>query len=393
MTDKEFDKKLRDLCLEAQEVPGSDVWDGIEKKLARKRRVVFWRRVGVSAAAAAVIAVGFIMNHDTVPQVINQDVRVSEPLISELRQEKILPVVGEAFVAGPDRKKAGTAPAENLNKYHNTDKAVTIEDAASEENRHPVQEKKPADEQEGYAVTDYLAFADNEKSERDRRVSLSAASDFYTIFGTGNVNFVSRSMSGGTSGGGMQDIKPLAGSSPNHILPLSAGLGVQYGFGKTNSHGQHRFGIGLGVNYTYLRSSYEALVSREYLGKYGKGSEQASVSQSIHYLGIPLEFYVNILSTKKLFFYARVGCEAEKGLQLKYDFTDMNGMVSNKSLSVSGIQWSTNIGLGFEYRFVDFMGIYVDPRLTYYFDCKQPYSLREEQRLQMNLGLGFRFHF
>ena len=56
------------------------------------------------------------------------------------------------------------------------------------------------------------------------------------------------------------------------------------------------------------------------------------------------------------------------------------------------VQWSANVGIGLEYRIWDFMGIYVDPRLTYFFDCDQPYSVRTEQPLQFNLELGFRFH-
>ena len=82
----------------------------------------------------------------------------------------------------------------------------------------------------------------------------------------------------------------------------------------------------------------------------------------------------------------------ERAVRVDYDITDLYGIRYRKSLDPVGIQWSANVGIGLEYRIWDFMGIYVDPRLTYFFDCDQPYSVRTEQPLQFNLELGFRFH-
>lgn len=398
MTDKEFDERVRQLCSGITPEPVPDIWGGIEERLVRKRRIVMWRRAGMMTAAAAVIAAGFILTHqDTVstPVVSVTDVK---PLLSQ-SPESAFPT--SADVSGVEEKPAVIGKtAAVVPGVNNEDSAVIVpEDVVSSvpsasESAEEVREtaKETAKDVDTYSQTDYLAFADKEPV-RSRNVALTVSSDFYTIYGNGNVNFTSKSMSGGSSGTGAPAVKPLAGSSPSHDLPISAGIGVQYGFGQANSYGQHRFGIGLGVEYTGLKSSYQALVSKEFLGKYGQGSEQASVTQTVHYLGVPVSFYVNILTTDKLFFYASAGGALEKGLQLKYRFTDMSGVVSNKSLSVSGLQWSANLGLGFEYRFIPIMGVYVDPRLTYYFDCDQPYSIREEQRLQLNLGLGFRFHF
>ena len=119
---------------------------------------------------------------------------------------------------------------------------------------------------------------------------------------------------------------------------------------------------------------------------------QASVEQSVHYLGVPLNFYVNILSGDRLSFYANVGGMVEKAMKVSYDMTDAYDVKYRRDGNVAGVQWSANVGLGLEYRFLDFMGVFVDPRLTYFFDCGQPYSVRTEQPLQFNLELGFRFH-
>lgn len=77
---------------------------------------------------------------------------------------------------------------------------------------------------------------------------------------------------------------------------------------------------------------------------------------------------------------------------MSYDITDLHSVTYKQHRKAEGLQWSANVGLGLEYRFIDFMGLYVDPRLTYFFDCDQPYSVRTEQPLQFNLEMGFRFH-
>ena len=82
----------------------------------------------------------------------------------------------------------------------------------------------------------------------------------------------------------------------------------------------------------------------------------------------------------------------EKAVRVSYEMTDLYAVKYQHDSKAEGVQWSANIGLGVEYRFLDFMGIYVDPRLTYFFDCGQPYSVRTEQPLQFNLEMGFRFH-
>lgn len=408
MTDKEFDEKVRRMCSEMipQQIP--DVWDGIEKKLVLKRRIVFWRRAGVVSAVAAVIAAGFMLVYD--PDVASPagTVTISEenPLVSQTVEAPVLPQKTDTEQADviPSKPVKVAQHMENPVRTESEPVSASVPDESAavsvpsvepepvEQPRQPEPESVPVGEPDTYDTSDYLAFADEDTPVRER-ILMTVSSDFYTIYGSGNVNFTGRSMSGGSSGTGVPSIKPLSGSTPSHDLPLTAGLGVQYGFGKPDSHGHHRFGVGLGVNYTLLRSSYQALVSKEYLGKYGQGNEQASVVQNVHYLGVPFTFFVNILTTDRIFFYASAGGAVEKGLQLKYKFTDMNGEVFRVSEPVSGLQWSADLGLGFEYRFVKFMGVYVDPRLTYYFDCSQPYSLREEQRLQMTFGVGFRFHF
>lgn len=141
--------------------------------------------------------------------------------------------------------------------------------------------------------------------------------------------------------------------------------------------------IGVGVNYTLLHSEYQALIDN---------SMQGMVDQNLHYLGVPLTLYWNIINTEKLNFYVDGGGMIEKGLQSKCSIKDLNDKVSYRTEKISGVQWSANLGLGFEYRFIDFLGIYLDPTITYFFDTDQPFSVRTSQPLQFKMELGFRFH-
>ena len=228
---------------------------------------------------------------------------------------------------------------------------------------------------------DYVAMAEAQEvsgtAKNRPSFSVSAGGNLSPTNATGNVDFTGPSYSSGVSGGGSFSSGIVPVSSPKHYFPVSVGAELKYSF--LND----RLGIGLGVNYTFLNSRYEALVDRRY---------QASVDQSVHYIGVPLNLYVTILSSDRLSFYANAGAMMEKAVRVSYEMTDLYAVKYQHDSKAEGVQWSANIGLGVEYRFLDFMGIYVDPRLTYFFDCGQPYSVRTEQPLQFNLEMGFRFH-
>jgi hypothetical protein len=61
------------------------------------------------------------------------------------------------------------------------------------------------------------------------------------------------------------------------------------------------------------------------------------------------------------------------------------------SEKVKGLQWSAKAGIGVEYWFIPHMGIYFDPSLVYFFDNKQPLSIRTQQPLQASFEVGLRF--
>lgn len=403
MTDKEFDESIRRMCDSVEEMPASGGWELIERTMARRSRMVWTVRACAAAAVAAAVVLGLFL----LPEGENTGISVSaggdimaqtsvdvEPAASVISSEPAVTLVSEP-VRPAAASSVSSAPADGGTACQTLEvpaaEPVNTRESVHEERMEEVGEDDAKSERPSSVVpsigeqlsqNDYLAFAGNEDKLRVRSVSIDASSDMYTLFGSGNVSFSRRSMSGGAGSDADFVVKPLNGEYPSHNFPITAGLGLRFSFG--------RFGIGTGVNYTFMKSSYEALVyDNDY---YPAKTYQASVDQSVHYLGIPLTFLCDIIANDKLSFYALAGGMVEKGFGLKYRLMTPDGNITYKSLSVNGLQWSANLGLGFEYKFVKFMGLYVDPKLTYYFYSDQPYSIRLEQPLQLSLNLGFRFH-
>ena len=391
MKDEIFDRKIKELADSYSEAPAPELWDRIESGLDRRRRIVRWRRAVSDAAAAAVVA-GFFVTALFYP---------SDPM----PQQDVLAVVGQEDVSGEDGYVRERIPALTpvrpvegrvlmqdkpvMSVVSRPAAAVPRQSSQSDERigtvalevRKNIEKSKPSlpSIYDKRVQTEYIAMAGDMDVTADRKkpsFSIAASGHLSPTDATGNVDFSQPSYTlGGSAASSSVGMLPV--SEPRHYFPVSVGLELKYSF--LND----RLGVGLGVNYTFLNSQYDALVDRTYEG---------DVEQSIHYIGVPLNFYVNILSGKRLTFYANAGCMVERAVRVDYDITDLYGIRYRKSLDPVGVQWSANVGIGLEYRIWDFMGIYVDPRLTYFFDCDQPYSVRTEQPLQFNLELGFRFH-
>lgn len=384
-----FDSKIKELAESYTEAPSPEVWDRIEAGMDRRRRHrVLWRRVAGWSSAAAVAAGLFSLALLRQPAQTESVMTADAVIVPSGEQE---PAVKISRTEVPDLRPMprmlaevySTAPAELPEIDRTTDRKSRSRHEDIEETSGTVPALRTG-QPSIYDRTrdmDYVAMAEAQEvsgtAKNRPSFSVSAGGNLSPTNATGNVDFTGPSYSSGVSGGGSSSSGIVPVSSPKHYFPVSVGAELKYSF--LND----RLGIGLGVNYTFLNSRYEALVDRRY---------QASVDQSVHYIGVPLNLYVTILSSDRLSFYANAGAMMEKAVRVSYEMTDLYAVKYQHDSKAEGVQWSANIGFGVEYRFLDFMGIYVDPRLTYFFDCGQPYSVRTEQPLQFNLEMGFRFH-
>lgn len=163
-------------------------------------------------------------------------------------------------------------------------------------------------------------------------------------------------------------------SQTKYSLPLNVGIQIQI---QLNSF----LSVGAGVNYTMLRSKYDGLIDKK----------MHSVKQTLHYIGIPVNFYGTFLQKNGFSLYANLGGAVEKGVRAVYTMRSYD-QLKEYSTSVEGMQYSVNFGIGAEYRFIKQIGIYLEPNAVYFFNSEITNSIRTDQPFQLKAELGFRFH-
>ena len=164
-------------------------------------------------------------------------------------------------------------------------------------------------------------------------------------------------------------------SDTEYSLPLNLGVQLQFPIGE-------KLSLGAGVSYTMLRSKFDCLVNKvRYNGQ-----------QTLHYIGIPVNVYGIVAQRENFIFYINGGAMIEKGLRAKYKFSSYKDSHCH-STEIDGLQFSVNAGLGVEYRFADYMGLYFEPNIIYFTNSNVQYSIRTDQPLQIKAELGCRFHF
>ena len=409
MKEELFDKKIKELVQGFEEPADGALWSSIGSELARLRRIKFIKRISAYAVSAAAVVVGIWLFVNPLDRdelgASPSDLAVAEKefVAEEVDIVTVVPVAHEYLadnlhsvksygvlsdVVKESSELLEESDEESVAAYEVEEQSqvqVVMGDVKSSESvleaesvaQVDVLESEEVSSEELYGYEEYLLEEDY--SRKGGSFSLSAGGNMSTVDNESSMVFFpgpSFNVGGGQGVVENHSITPTA--PPNHYFPISAGLNLTYSF--LND----KMAVGLGLNYSYLYSKYEALVDRRY---------DANVKQSVHYIGVPLNLYYNIVGNEYITFYASLGGMMERALKIDYDVTTLSGEKMDRYITPKGFQWSVNVGVGFEYRFVKFMGIYVDPRLTYYFQEKsQPFTVRSEQPLQFNLEIGFRFH-
>lgn len=116
-----------------------------------------------------------------------------------------------------------------------------------------------------------------------------------------------------------------------------------------------------------------------------KDHKAERLDQKLHYLGIPLSLNITLLESPRWQLYASAGVMAERCIAAR---------LGNKSFTIDAWQWSVNGAIGGQYNLSKRLGIYLEPRLNYYFDDHAGIpSIRTESPCNLNLRLGLRLSF
>ena len=395
MKENEFDIYVRNLMAGAEESVSPEVWKGVEAGLdraARKRVVPVWLWRGFAAAAVAAAAAAFVLlrpaqnlsNQPTIQQPVAQATDATLPAVTQPEEADVTPIQKQAVrlqgrVAQVLEVPVAPEASEEL--------PVTVEAPAEPAARRPdAVVAADAQPQESFAADEealrQLAFEEH-RTHRKGEMSMS-------ILG----NIQSNTRPGGSTNKVRRSPVRSDKTTPTKTgitregidyfgLPVSAGVGFRYDFNR-------RWGIGTGIVYTNLNRSFQGDYCEVANGSPAKQLYDTDITNQLHYLGVPVNVFFNIVNTGNWNVHARIDGMGEKLLDNHFLIHDIEGDIHLHE-KTAGLQFSTGVGVGIEFRFSPYVGIYFDPTLRYYFDGHQPRSLRTIQPLRMDFEAGLRF--
>ena len=391
----EFDLQIRSIMENGrEEVPGR-VWDGVSAgldKAARAKVASLWfRRAGLSVAAAAAVVAGFIfIDSENTTDIVSP---VSEDMIA---------VINETEAITQETPAESTVSAEEI--FKKSKPATMIADAG-----HMVSSSQPATEPQTETASDALASLETahnepvsentiieevpaqkieenwieEKEPKKRKINTSIV-----ISGIAGTNSPSSAAKAAIFRSPALDRAPTTtivqqtGSEITYGIPVSFGLGAKINLTR-------RWAVSAGVNYTLLTSRFDGNyinVNEEVI----VSTQSAKIRNMQHYVGIPVSAYYDIIEHDFINFYAHFGGAIEKCVQNKYEVH--TSPIVYHTQTAEGLQFSANAGIGVEFMLGKHVGVYLDPSLRYYFQNNQPKSIRTAQPLMLGFEAGLRFN-
>lgn len=418
-----IDLLIRSLLENAEEAVPPHIWDAVSSGVRPKpaRPFFIWKRAAAVVAVAAALALGVFFGLRSYP--FGEDISIDETLalnaddINTQREDIFQetneePLADEAFKgakklladAGPALKSRpepmlpndlldGDALAEKeAPVYAEETFSEPVEEVASEEvpeetlkSQEAVSAKDlsslEAEKKDGYEEDPFAKMAwEDSREEKSSGIAFSVGGD---IQNNGNAR--------SSSGISMKHIKgrdiptetnvEQVSKESAYSVPISVGLGVRFPV-------YRRLSIGTGINYSMMERTFTGVYT-EFQNGVNTLTVNSDIRNTLHYVGVPLNLYYNVLGNKGLNLYVFAGGTVEKAVVNRYRIF-VNSGDKFHSAPVKGVQLSAAAGFGVEFRLAKHLGLYVDPSLRYYFDSGQPVSIRTQQPLMMSFEIGFR---
>lgn len=399
MEDNRFDLEIRSMLENAREDVPEGLWQGIESRLpapAKARPAAIWWKIA-SATGAVAAAVALTVFFSTRPVVQNpvdiipsQDSGFSQlmetplapetgnmkPLsISQAFRESVSETDGEDVTetAGMEETDETAGKEETAPAAGTEETAVADETAVREENTAENWIRK-------YESADFDERGEElQRSRKEKRgVVLSAYADALSNSNTAkasDINMLKRPAV-------PQATTIEETGESRYAIPVAAGIGLRFDVSK-------RFSIGTGVSWSYLTRSFSGQFNElDAEGAIISQTGYTNIRNSQHYIGIPLNLYVDIIRKDFIDFYAYASGSANYCLSNRYQ------MDKSKSYSPEGSNWqfSAGIGMGVEFIAAKKVGFYIDPSLNYWFTAGEVSNIRTRQPLMLGLELGIRLH-
>lgn len=406
-----------------EERPSDELWAALSEKagLQESRRKVipvwFW---GLSAAAALMAGIFVVtkVNDKSVNALggITADVAVSVPVDAEVPEPVEMPLAEElaevksaeamslADEAVGRKQEAAKVGIKQMVKARKAKSVLIAEAVPVESSVSAVAENVTsvnAEEHAAMSWDEYLKETPSEKARARRSGGFSAGI-----------------VAGGAVGGNTSGSKPTAmvmGANPlaagvtktdwidkdskasaivynqpevqeeySHKIPVKVGLTARY-----NITG--RLGVETGLTYSILSSSVKT-------GNSETGKNWSTGSQTLHYLGIPLNISFNILNSRYVNIYVTGGGMMEKSISgsIKTDeYVDGKfARTLTANISPKGLQWSVNAAAGIQANILPQLGFFVEPGVSHHFkNGSRVRSIYTDKPTDFSLGFGLRYSF
>ncbi len=400
------------------------LWEGISRELPklndggmltdkpqRTAKFRMWRVAGVAAAASVALVIGYSFLGNSAKDNINIPTNTTKhpnmlassqkPLGNEptgVSAEQATHSEDNLLAEQPTLASASTEQPTLASASMETDvkEISSKEENSKEENKQT--ETKTAKREDSYVLpknpdNNLLAFNDMTERSGDEdapsRWSVSTgamgglgASGTTTAYGD-HLVFSSPGVAD-TKDSPMLDMNTInrdieTKTEYDHHLPIRIGLSVAYAL-------TDRLSISSGLTYTRLASDIkDASRESKYIGE-----------QRLHYVGIPVNVSYKVASSRWISLYGTAGVLAEKCVSGTTDegYVENNTMkyTNTQDISSKPLQMSVNAGVGIQFDFIDNVGIYAEPGLSYYFDDGSALqTIYKEKPLNFNLNVGVRF--
>ena len=388
------DKKIREILLDAEVKAPRRIWPSVSSRLdapaGGKVHGAVWKWAGAAAAFAAAVVVGvFIIGGGR--EVIEV---TGEPLVAEtsadvtemeqVREERSVEVAEPVRIVPAKRENPVLlAMADNVPDVEETVKTAD-EPVNCEQSEVAVPEERPSPEVGDEEISAGDGAVLDRMEKEDELVRPERRADII-IGGTLSGNTASKSfratMSGGVEAIPSSDVIKETGAS-DFGVPFTVGLGFR-------CYLAPKFSMGSGIDYS--------LLTRTFAGTFTAAASTTSVPGNVrntmHYIGIPINLYYDIIDSRAIDLYVYGGGEAEYCISNKYVLHSAMETPGDYTVrqKVRGIQFSAKLGIGVQFSLSDRVGLYLDPGVSYYFYGGQPRSIRAERPLMFNLNAGLRF--
>lgn len=165
-----------------------------------------------------------------------------------------------------------------------------------------------------------------------------------------------------------------------HHMPVTASMTITKKLWKGLS-------VETGVQYSMLKSD---LVT--------EGKSKYNAVQRLQYLGIPVKLNYTFIRIKNFSAYASAGACFEKCISGNVDYKYMPDKEPeseySEKIAIKQLQYSLLASAGIKYNITDFMGVYFEPGMAYFFNDGSEYdTYRKAHPLMLSLRLGVSFDF